>query len=197
MKKQQINNAALKVAAKKEIKAVNESARYNLRLTNKLAKGNETKGIEGITIHALKEQHKRIIEIFGANGYWWDSVVTDGHGGLVVSIRPLKLGEIVDKARVINFHGKSYVVRTGKWSVVNIVTSAAIRLKQAEEMAKTFGVPYTWQTTTTKKTKAKETTTMPSKTAKALKDINQRLKAGKLTKAAASAEIEKLLLIAV
>lgn len=191
--KKQINNAALKVAAKKEVKKVNESARYNLRLANKLAKGNETKGIEGISIQALKEQHKRIIEIFGANGYWWDSVVTDGRGNLVISMRPIKLGETIDETRIIRYRGLSYVIKLGKWTVANIVTSAAIRLKQAEEIAKALNVPYEWQTTTTTKhTKAKET--MPSKTAKALKDVNQRLKAGKLTKAAASAEIEKLLI---
>lgn len=195
--KKQMNNAALKVAAKKEVKKVNESARYNLRLANKLAKGNETKGIEGISIQALKEQHKRINEIFGNEGYWWNSVVTDGRGNLVISMRPIKLGETIDETRIIRYRGLSYVIKLGKWTVSNIITSASIRLKQAEEIAKALNAPYEWQTiTTTKKTKAKETT-MPSKTAKALKDINQRLKAGKLTKAAASAEIEKLLLIAV
>lgn len=194
--KKQMNNASLKVAAKKEFKVVNESARYNLRLTNKLAKGNETKGIEGISIQALKEQHKRINEIFGNEGYWWNSVVTDGRGNLVISMRPIKLGETIDETRIIRYRGQSYVIKLGKWSVSNIITSASIRLKQAEEIAKALNVPYEWQTTTTTKktkhTKAKET--MPSKTAKALRDVNQRLKAGKLTKAAASAEIEKLLI---
>lgn len=183
----QMKNAALKVAAKKEVKVINESPRYNLRLINKLVKGGVIEGIEGVTIAALKEQSNRLREIFDCEGYWWDSVVTDGRGGLVLSMRPLKLGEIVDESRVIRYRGMSYVARIARWSPANIVTSAALRIKQAEDIAKAFGTPYAWQIV--KKSKS----AMPSKTVKALKDINQRLKAGKITKAVAAAEIEKII----
>lgn len=192
MKVKKMNNAALKVAARQEIKVVNESPRYQLRQINKLAKGKETQGCEGISIESIKEQYRRITEIFGDSGYWWESVVTDGRGGLVISMRPIKLNEIVNEDRILKYRGQNYVIRVGKWNISNIIASASIRLKQAEDMARIFESPYSWQNVSKKK-KVTKKANMPSNTAKILKDINNRLKAGKLTKATAAAAIEALL----
>lgn len=185
--KKQMNNAALKAAAKKEVKVINESPRYNLRLANKVAQ--EGRELEGLNAAAIKEQYSRIMEVFG-EGYWWNSVVTDGIGGLIVSMRPLRLYECVESDRIMTYGGRAYVIKRGKWSISNIIASAAIRLKQAENMAATFGVPYSWMSV---KKAAVKKAAVPSRTAKALRDINARLKAGQITKAAAAAAIDEIL----
>lgn len=186
--KKQMNNAALKAAAKNELKVINESPRYNLRLVNKIAAG-RVHELEGLNAAAIKEQYSRLMEAFG-EGYWWNSVVTDGVGGLIVSMRPLRLYECVESDRIMTYGGRAYVIKRGKWSISNIIVSAAIRLKQAEEMAATFGTPYSWMGV---KKAAVKKAAVPSRTTKALRDINARLKAGKITKAAAAAAIDEIL----
>ena len=184
------SNNEIRTAARGEVKAANESPRYVMRTANKLAKGADLKDCEGVSVANLREQHKRVCEVFGPDGYWWNSVVTDGQGALVTSMRPLRLGEYTRKA-VLRRGDITYVIRTAKWTVANVVTSAALRLAEAEAHAKAFGSPYAWMAQPAKK--ATKMAVVPSKTAKALRDISQRLRDGKLTKAAAAAAVEAIL----
>lgn len=185
------NNYQVKVAARNEVKTANESPRYVMRLANKLANGSDIKGCEGISVAALREQYKRVCEVFGSDGYWWNSILTDGNGGLITSLRPLR--KIDDcYSNTIVLHGQTWVYRTAKWTVCNVVTSAALRLAQAEALAKAFNAPYAWMPQPAVK-RVSRANTIPNKTAKALRDINQRLRDGKLSKAAAAAAIEALL----
>lgn len=174
--------AALKAAAKKEVKVANESPRYNLRLANKLAKGREAKD-SGVNVENLKTLYSRVLEAFGPDGFWWDSVVTDGKGGLIVSMRPLRLNEWAKEEDVIQYRGITYVVRRGRWSVSNIITSAAIRLKQAEDLTVTFDAPFTWQEI--KKAKKAKKAKKHSCAKKLLDELNKKIAKGTITKEAA------------
>lgn len=170
--------AALKAAAKKEVKVVNESPRYNLRLANKLAKGREAKD-SGVNVENLKTLYSRVLEAFGPDGFWWDSVVTDGKGGLIISMRPL-LNEWCKEDDIMQYRGVTYKVKRGRWSVSNIITSAAIRLKQAEDLAATFDAPFSWQEIKKAK-KAKK----HSSTKTLLEELNKKIAKGTITKEAA------------
>lgn len=174
--------AALKVAAKKEVKVVNESPRYNLRLANKLAKGREAKDV-GVNVENLKNLYNRVIEAFGSDGFWWDSVVTDGKGGLIVSMRPLRLNEWCKEDDIMQYRGVTYKVKCGRWSVANIITSAAIRLKQAEDLAITFDAPFIWQEL--KKAKKAKKVKKQSSAKTLLEELNKKIAKGTITKEAA------------
>lgn len=195
MKYNKMKSQEVKVEARKEAKVVNESPRYIMRQANKLGKGADVRDLDGVSVAAIREQYKRICEVFGESGYWWESVMTDGCGNLVVSMRPLKSLEDLC-ARTIVHNGQTFVIRTGKWTVANVISSAAIRLNQAEKMAAIFGERYAWmeeKKPAKKPAKKAAKKSLPSKTIKALKDIQQQLNAGKLTNAAAAAAIDALL----
>ena len=75
MKKNVKSTAALKTAARNEVKVINNNPTYIMRTLNKLAKGSdkEAKAVEGYSIKAVKELYNRVNEAFG-EGFWWNSV---------------------------------------------------------------------------------------------------------------------------
>ena len=95
-------------------------------------------------------------------------------------MRPLRLNEWCKEDDIMQYRGVSYKIRRGRWNVSNIITSAAIRLKQAEDLAVTFNAPFSWQEIKKAKKAKKHLNTKTL-----LEELNRKIAKGTITKEAA------------
>lgn len=192
MKKNVKSTAALKTAAKNEVKVINNNPTYIMRTLNKLAKGSdkEAKAVEGYSIKAVKELYNRVNDAFG-EGFWWNSVYAIG-GRLMTSIKAIDdktafyldpTFPIDDNKVVIRFAGDYYLgTFAAKWDHAAVVAAAAAKLQLVEGYSKAIDKAE-------KADKADKEAKEAKELAKTIADLKAAVAAGTMTEAEAAAKL--------
>lgn len=192
MKKNVKSTAALKTAARNEVKVINNNPTYIMRTLNKLAKGSdkEAKAVDGYSIKAVKELYNRVNEAFG-EGFWWNSVYAIG-GRLVTSIKAIDAQSayyldpsytIEDNKVVIRFAGGYYLgTFATKWDQAAVVSAAAAKLQLIEGYSKAIDKAE-------KAEKAEKEAKEAKELAKTIQELKAAVAAGTMTEAEAAAKL--------
>lgn len=157
----QMTNCEVKKAAKAEVKAINCNPTYQMRKLNKFAQGKDTdlsdlKKAHEVSVIGICELYNRLEEAFAQGGFWWGSVMAR-QGMLLTSCKEVKCIEDGESdmtpllqrdgfiwTEVVN--GKLYSFKAAaEWNAVNIISSASMMLRFAEERARLSGNLYSWQ----------------------------------------------------
>ena len=156
-----LTNSEIKKGSRQEAQVINTNPIWLFRKLNKIAAGKDqdTKEVEGFSRDYLKELFSRLTEAFNCGGFWWGSVCAR-QGFIITAAREVTFAEgaennddvkglAVAKGEVILtevINGKMYSLKAASvWNMNNIIASASLWLKFAEERAKASNNLYSWQ----------------------------------------------------